>query len=100
MNTQTERKLLDRFDEKAFTDHMRHDDKNETQPETCDFCFTQPMLAEIAEIFWSKTPNVVALDLFFSMQDGYGEVGYGDDWSGIRDSTPQTIREIWKAMHA
>lgn len=100
-----ERVLRDHWDAEAFRVHMGHGHTAEdhaAHAAECDECFVTPMLREIHEIWQSG--NDLAGEIIWSMQDGYGEPGYmpeqGYDWSGIRDSTPHTVREIWKAIHA
>lgn len=88
--------------DEAMRRHWTHDGCTE-HADDCDDCFVQPMLVEIHHIWTTSRSNAV-LDLIYSMQDGYGEIGYvpdqGYDWSGVRDSSPHQIREIWKAIHA
>ena len=60
------------------------------------------MMGEIHEV-WRHGPDEAA-EVIWSMQDGYGEPGLmpvqGYDWSGIRDSSLETIDAIYEAIHA
>lgn len=51
-----------------------------------------------------STASPAALDLIWSLSDGYGEPGFipsqGYDWSGIRDSSTTAIEAMFKAIHA
>jgi hypothetical protein len=53
---------------------------------------------------WKHADSNAALEAIYSLSDGYGEQGYvpeqGYDWSGIRDSSPEAIKRMWKAVHA
>lgn len=105
MSATAERVLRDHFDADAFRAHCQHchtEAERAANADTCDECFVSPMLAEIYEVWHSGSE--AAGRIIWSMQDGYGEPGYmpeqGYDWSGIRDSTPHAVREIWKAVHA
>lgn len=85
------------MNDQLFIDHIGHD----TVVDGCEFCAVRPMLSDIhAAIRTSDT----ALNIAWSLQDGYGVAGYtppqGYDWSGIRDSTPETIRKIHAAIAA
>jgi hypothetical protein len=97
-----ERVLRDRWDAEAFRVHMAHDGDHAAHADECDECFVTPMLIEIHEVW--QNGSEAAAQIIWSMQDGYGEPGFmpeqGYDWSGIRDSTPATVRAIWKAIHA
>jgi hypothetical protein len=68
----------------------------------CDHCEAAGYLPEIHAAWTSGNP--VARQMLWSMQDGYGTPGatppQGMDWSGVRDSTPGTVRAMWVALHA
>jgi hypothetical protein len=101
-----DRVLLDDWNDEAFSAHLHHGEfgcapKTPEVPETCDHCYVRPMLASIYEVWMTSTAGS---EVLWSMQNGYGEIGFmpdqGYDWSGIRDSTPHTIREMYRAIHA
>jgi hypothetical protein len=60
------------------------------------------MMRDIHDV-WTNG-NGVALEVIWSLQDGYGTQGYepeqGLDWSGIRDSSTSAIQAMWTAIHA
>lgn len=94
----------------GFVAHIRHGDdfadsveERNPFPESCDHCLVarEGWLADIhAAVFSSRE----ALAVCWSMQDGYGAPGatpaQGFDWSGIRDSSPATVRRMWLAVHS
>ncbi len=59
------------------------------------------MMKEIQTAYYG---NDVAFQTILSMQDGYGEPGFGPsqgpDWSGVRDSSLETIEAMHQAIHA
>lgn len=76
-------------------EHMRHDDPHEN----CAGCIASIWLPAIRHlVMHDDTASGIAWDL----QDGYGVAGYtpaqGWDWSGIRDSSPATVRDIAVAL--
>lgn len=93
-----------------FVVHLKHSDYSYVdgewiKPEPvvgCDHCETMPLLADIHAAWTSGSQ--AARDILWSIQDGYGEPGFmppqGYDWSGVRDSTPDTIRKMHAAIHA
>jgi hypothetical protein len=98
--TTTPRDLLDRFDLELLKVHFSHD---ETSVEECDYCHVRPMLSDLLEVW--RSDNHTARSILWAIQDGYGVAGYtpdgeGMNWSGLRDSTPATIRRMWQAVHA
>ena len=90
------RQLLDHFDHAAINAHWDHEYDID-----CDFCITRPMLAIIKEAYDEGGALKV---LIYSLQDGYGEPGFipeqGYDWSGVRDSTPKAVQEMYHAVIA
>lgn len=101
----TGRDLLDHFDGPSLSIHWKeHDvyDGGTPAPDTCDHCYVAPMLVEIHEA-WQSGSNETC-EILWGLSDGYGEPGYepeqGYDWSGIRDSTPAAVHEMWQAIHA
>jgi hypothetical protein len=93
------RQLLDRFDATAYRTHLLHESGH---PDTCDWCFVSPMVRDLYAVYHGK--STAAFEILYSMQDGYGAPGVipeqGYDWSGVRDSTPDTIRRMWEAIHS
>ncbi len=74
------------------TDHLAHDEP----VAGCAWCWVRPLLADLHRVW--QGGNVEAVAVIWSRQDGYGHPGatpvQGLDWSGARDSTPATIRNI------
>ena len=71
-----------------FTTHWDHlDDKMEG----CGGCFATMLLPTLHDA-WGVVP------VWHEYQDGYGPGYVGDDWSGIRDSSPRSVAIMWNSM--
>lgn len=53
------------------------------------------MMADIAHLYWD-TKDYATMDRVLAHADGYGEVGFVPDWSGVRDSSAYAVEQ----MHA
>jgi hypothetical protein len=60
------------------------------------------MLKAIHEAWMDVNASTETLVALWAESDGYGEQGYvpeqGYDWSGIRDSTPDAVRAMWRVL--
>lgn len=60
------------------------------------------MLKAIHEAWNDVDTSTETLVAIWAESDGYGEPGYvpeqGYDWSGIRDSSEDAIRAMWKKL--
>lgn len=92
------------FDAAAFVAHLDH----QAEVSGCDYCETAPMLTDLHRVWTGETTTTArgetnAFALMWSMQDAYGEPGampgQGYDWSGVRDSTPATVRAMWYRIY-
>lgn len=97
------------FNLARFEEHFRHaeshfDEATQTwtEPQTdpeCELCAASILLADIFRVWTADDPHTpAARATIWAMQDGYGAKGYtppqGQDWSGVRDSDPETIAVI------
>lgn len=61
------------------------------------------MLKAIHEAWMDVNASNETLVALWAESDGYGEQGYvpeqGYDWSGIRDSTSDAIRAMWRVLN-
>lgn len=60
----------------------------------------QEMMRKIHGVWNSKHPNLRLMRIIYAHSDGYGAQGYipaqGYDWSGIRDSTPRAVEQMYE----
>lgn len=80
-----------------WEDHvLRHQDQ---AVEGCAGCFVSPLLSKI---YAACVDSMESAMTAWKHQDGYGVAGFvpaqGWDWSGIRDSSPEAIKNIADAL--
>lgn len=91
--------------EDLLHDHVlgKHSDSTDGKPEPrCGYCQTRPLMDDIWAAWGSGDYDLI--EIMWSLQDGYGSPGFvpvqGYDWSGVRDSTPDALRAIYRAIKA